>query len=215
MIDVVITSCARPEMLETTIVSFRERVKFSGKMRIILIEDFVEDLARRVVGRSWIEKNSSLFDEIIVMKENVGPYRQFQNAASRVDAPYMFKLDDDAEFIEDIDLDAMVEIMSEDGTLAQLILRRGDHKEVSPVVEKIAGEDVVIHDFYSISFGLHRIMDVRGIFGEIGWDAEAHETSVLTPIAAKKGMRCGIFGTNKVHYRHIGGEMGFDKGKWK
>jgi len=215
MIDVVVTSCARPEMLERTVVSFKENVRFSGDMRMILIEDFVEDDERRIAGRSWIEKNSSLFDEVVVMKENVGPYRQFQNAASRVDAPYMFKMDDDAEFIAEIDLDAMVEIMAQDGTLAQLILRRGEHKEVSPSVEKVGAHEIVVHDFYSISFGIHRMIDVRRLFGKIGWDTEAHESGVLTPTARKLCMRCAIFGRNNVHYRHVGGEMGYDKGKWK
>jgi len=214
-VDVVITSCARPEMLERTVVSFMDNVKFSGNLRTILIEDFVEDEDRRVAGRAWIEANASMFDEVLVMRENVGPYKQFQNAASNVTAPYMFKLDDDAEFVKEIDLDAMVRVMAEDGTLAQLILRRKGHVEVNPETEIVAGCEVVVHDFYSISFGIHRMIDVRRLFGELGWDCEAHETGVLTPAAARMGMRCGIFGNDESHYRHVGGEMGFDKGRWK
>ena len=215
MIDIVFSSCARVELLARTVRSFNEKLVCAGEHREILVEDWVVDEGRREESREWIHAHRNLFSNVVFLGEQAGPYLQFQKAAEQADGEYLFKVDDDAEFLVPIEIDKMIEVMEDDPQLSELILRRHPHCEVNPRRVEIAGYPVTITDFFSISFGLYRMSHIRRLFDDIGWDEEAHESSVLTPAAKRLGLKCGIFGDGEVHYRHVGGELGYDKGAWK
>jgi len=215
MIDIVFSSCARVGLLDKTVKSFNEKVSCNVLSKKTLVEDWVEDKTRREEGLEWIKANGENFHNIVILDETVGPYLQFQEAAKQTTYDYLFKMDDDAEFVLPVEIDKMVEIMDEIPELSQLILRRPNHREINPVVVAVSGQFLTMTDFFSISYGLHRMRHVRKLFDDIGWKTEAHETSVLTPAAKRLGLKCGIYGDGEVHYRHVGGELGFNKGAWK
>ena len=214
-IDAIFSSCARPEMLEATLASFNERMHCRDGFRKVLVEDVVDDNRRSRYGLKWIEENRDSFDKVVILKKRAGPYLQFPAAVMEARSSYFFKVDDDAIFIRDINVDDMVAIMEARPTLIELVLRRRSHREVNPVVVEVLTHRIVIHEFFSISFGLYREKDVLTLMENIGWQTETHETKIMTPAALGSGMECGILGVGEVHYRHIGGELGFNKGAWK
>lgn len=112
MIDVLITSSSRPELLFSTVNSFLEKVKcLNHDLRFLLHEDFVNE-ERSNVAVSWA-KNLALFS--VIKKHNpfigLGPSIGFM-LQNHIKAKYMFYLQDDWVLLRELDLDLALKYMN-------------------------------------------------------------------------------------------------------
>ena len=59
VIDVLINSCARPDVLEISINTFLKKIKTDKhKFRYVLLEDVVTDKCRQEESHRWIKNNN-------------------------------------------------------------------------------------------------------------------------------------------------------------
>lgn len=216
MIDVAISSCARPDILETSVESFLTHIKSRGEFRLILCEDKVEDPKRQEAGRKWIEDHSHYFDQIIYSDKRLTYVYCFSEILKYMESPYFFRLEDDVTFFEDIDVDEIIEFM-EESSVSQTIFRREIHNLTNPVeVKYISNRKTELVDFYSIATGVFNLNWTERIIGMSG-TGECHESSVLTPAMLKLGAKSSvIYGVDNVHaLNSIGDDLGYIKGSWK
>ena len=180
MMDVLLSSCARVDILERAVFSFLNHVKSEDGFRIVVCEDMVEDKGRQDIGREWLEDNSSLFDEVVYADRRLTYVYCFSEILERAQSEYFFRLEDDVEFDQDINVDEIVDFMKTQDHLAQLIFKRKVHPMTNPVPVSGIERKVVLNDFFSIATGVFsteytkRIVDYSGT-------GQCHETGVLTP----------------------------------
>ena len=56
-LDVLLNSCARPDVLDISVRSFQKHIKTKHKLRYVILEDKVDDEKRQRAGIKWIVKN--------------------------------------------------------------------------------------------------------------------------------------------------------------
>lgn len=220
MINVLISSCARPELLEQSFQSFNENVSTTHRLRFFLLEDVVDDKERARKGWDWIWQHELWFDENYESKRKLGYEYAFSEifklAYSKNEnfTPYFFRLEDDVKFVKPIYLDSMIDVMENEDRLCQYILRRQNHKIVG-----VDGKDdrmqsnFLYNDFFSIATGLYNFHKTKQILRQ---SVRCHESSVLTPNMKREGLLSAVNGkdNNDIDYIHVGEELGFDKGKY-
>ena len=70
VIDVGLSSCARVELLQDSILSFLSNVITRHTLRWIIVEDKVDDQKRQEAGRKWIIDNFHYFDKVVYSERN-------------------------------------------------------------------------------------------------------------------------------------------------
>ena len=214
-IDVLINSCARPDVLSESISSFLYRVKTSHNFRFVLLEDMVDDIGRRNYSRSWILRNSHLFDEVVFLEEKAGPGFFFAPIVKLCRSEYFFHLEDDNDFIVDIFLDDVIDFMSKYDNIAEVILSRGNLRNENIIKQvHIDGLDLTEMKLFSVSTGLFKTNLVKKLISKIGWDKQLHENKVLTPVSLVMGYRKYMLGYGDQHYIHVGELKNYRKGSW-
>lgn len=217
IIDVLVNSCARPEVLDVSFHTFRKKVtSVNHTFRYILLEDYVEDETRRNAGLQWIENNKKYFDEIHLSNKKLGFWKYWSAIIKLCKSDIHIHMEDDQEFIVDVDVDPLINLVEKESDVASIILRRGPSKDI---IRKstLHGVEVVETGFYSDSIGVFDTKWARKIIDKIGWDNDIHENGNLTPISKKLGLRKFVLGHNDdmIHYVHVGGNLGYKQGKYK
>lgn len=216
-IDILINSCSRPDVLETSILTFKKYIKTSHNLRYIILEDKVNDNKRQKVGRKWLNKNKDLFDEIHLSKKRMGPGFFFAPIVKLCKTDYFFHLEDDNIFFMDIDIDPIVEVMKNNEIL-EIILRRGiTDPRNNPTNIIIDGLELTQFDIFSVATGLFNTSLVEKVIDVAGWKKQLREVQVLGRISKELNLKKYTLGfnNNDKHYEHIGPKKGYKKGGWK
>lgn len=215
-VDVLITSCARPDVLERTVKSFKNKIKTSCDLRYILVEDKVNNENRQNVGKQWINKHKGWFDEIIFHDRKVGKGFWWQEILKICKTPYHIHLEDDNEFINGFKIDLILEIMQKRDDIIEVIFSRGaPDKRTQPQRIMLDGLKLTEMKSMSIASGIFDTEKCKKVVDILGWKTMVHEAGNLTPTTIKLGYRKFILGHGKKHYEHIGAKLGYNKGKWK
>lgn len=95
-VTLVITSCARPLLLEKTLNSFIKHNTFSIKKAIFIEDGHSEDSAN--IASAAFRKMNLLETQIIVNDQNLGQLNSIDKAYSHVSTKYVFHMEEDWEF---------------------------------------------------------------------------------------------------------------------
>jgi hypothetical protein len=210
IIDVLLNSVARPKLLDTSFKSFLKHIKTTKhEFRFVIVENKVDNKDRQVLGKEWIEKHKEHFDVIVYQAKAVDIHHIFQDILKYAKSPYFFRLEDDAIFTYDIDIDPLIEILEQNQDICEITFRRKIHKAHSCGKKEINEVSLECTDFYSLSIGLMNLELTKKIIDKCGWDNPLHEASVLTPVTKKLGYKKYLLGSKKwfwqalpVHYVH-------------
>lgn len=116
-IDVVVWGGSRPHLFWKTIEAFHKHIKFDGRIRFFL-EDGDRDHELALESQEIAQQNK--FDGINIEQVNSYGYAM-TNAMDRwVTSSYMFSLEDDWEFVRDIDLNIVIDLMDKYEILRQV-----------------------------------------------------------------------------------------------
>lgn len=218
MIDVAISSCARPDILENAVKTFLKHAKSKEGFRLVICEDKVDDPKRQETGRNWIENNKDLFDEIIYSDTKLTYVYCFSEILKHISSPYFFRLEDDVVFHEDIDVDKIIEFMkANDGFISQVIFKRMKHNFPNPVdVENSTGRKIRTTTSYSIATGVFNLEWTNKIVGLSG-TGQCHESGILMPAMHKLGAKSSVLYGDSTEYALdcVGDSLGYKKGSWK
>jgi hypothetical protein len=181
-----------------------------------LVEDKVDNERRQKKGIEWIDRNKNLFDEIHFAEKKMGPGFFFAPAVKLCKSDYFFHLEDDNEFIVDINIDSILDVMQRNDYIVEIMLSRGKvNKRNNPKKVIIGGLELTESDLFSVATGMFNTKLVREIINKAGWENQLHEAGVLTPISKKLGLKKYVLGHNVQHYKHVGPEKGYRKGDWR
>ena len=215
-IDVLINSCARPDVLETSIKTFKKHIKTSHALRYVILEDKVNNKVRQKAGIKWLAKHKNLFDEIHFAKKKMGPGFFFAPVVKLCKTDYFFHLEDDNEFIVDVNIDPIIDVMQNDNYMAEVILRRGKtDKRNNPKKVVINGLELTEFDLFSVATGVFNTRLVRKVIDEAGWQRQLREVQVLGRISKELNLKKYTLGYDVLHYNHVGPKKGYRKGGWK
>lgn len=211
-IDVLINSCARPDILEVSLRTFKEHVRTTGKLRYVILEDKVHDPKRQALCKQWIESQD--FDRVVYAQNRMGPGRFFAPVVSLCESDYFFHLEDDNDFILDIELDPIIEFMRNHDKVVEVMLNRGN--KGTNLGKKITVNSLNLTEFnlFSVATGMFNTMQVRKIIDQLGWDKKLHEAGTLTPTSKKLGLQNYLLGHGEQHYLHVGQIKNYRKGAW-
>lgn len=217
IIDVVISSCARIDVLESSLFSFKEKVRSNThEFRWIIIEDNVNDKKRQNIGKKFINEHSHLFDEVHFLEEKAGKGFWWQEALKRCKSDYHIHLEDDNEFITKINIDPIIKLMKSHSDIIEVIFSRGTlSKRLYPKKVKIDGIKLTEMESFSMAAGIFNTKLTWDVVEKLGWKTELHEAGNLAPTTKKMGLRKFMLGHNKKHYIHVGAVKGYKKGEWK
>jgi len=215
-IDVLINSCARPDILEVSINTFMDRIESRHNFRYVILEDKVDNDKRQVAGKKWIENHKDWFDEIIFSESRMGPGCFFGPVVSLCRSDYFFHLEDDNRFIENVGIDPLFDILSNNDNIVEIMMSRGPINPVNkPRKTEIDGIRLTESNLFSVATGIFNTSLVRQLVDTIGWDRPLHEAKVLTPASKKLGLKKFVLGHDAQHYVHVGEEKGYRKGGYK
>jgi hypothetical protein len=215
-IDVIINSCARPEILDVSVKTFMERVKTKHNLRYVILEDKVLDEKRQEEGRSWIEKHADMFDKIVYAKKKMGPGFFFAPAVYLCKSKYFFHLEDDNEFIVGVDIDPLIDLLEEHDDFVEIMMSRGKINPLNnPRRLEIGGIKLTESDLFSVATGVFNTELVHKLIDKVGWGEQLHEAALLKPASMELGFRKFVLGHNELHYVHVGAEKGYRKGGYK
>ena len=218
-IDVAISSCARPDVLEPSVQSFLKHIVSEHDFRLVLVEDQVEDAKRQAIGHAWLEANKHLFDQLVYASKRLTYVYCFSEIMHYLSSPVFFRLEDDVLFTESLHIDPLIAHLESQPALAQLVFARNKHNVVPPkgsVPSHVNGHELLPNDFYSIATGLFKLDWTQRIVNHSG-TGQCHESGVLTPAMRTLGAQSAVvLGTqNRQCYRHVGDDLGYVKGSWQ
>ena len=107
-IDVAISSCARPDVLEPSVQSFLKHIVSEHDFRLVLVEDQVEDAKRQAIGHAWLEANKHLFDQLVYANKRLTYVYCFSEIMHYLSSPVFFRLEDDVLFTESLHIDPLI-----------------------------------------------------------------------------------------------------------
>jgi hypothetical protein len=216
VIDVLVNSCARPDLLEVSINTFKDRIKSDHEFRWVIAEDRADDLRRRDKGIEWIMARADMFAHILFFDKKAGPGFWFAPTIRMCKSDYFFHLEDDNEFVVDVDIDPIIELMKQHNNVVEIMLSRGQVGNVhNPRKVIIHGVSLIERDSFSVATGIFNTKLINDLLSNIGWDEQMHEAGVLTPVSKKLGMRKFTLDHGRQHYVHVGAKKGYRKGGWK
>lgn len=212
VIDVLINSCARPDLLGVSFRSFKKHVKTDYELRYVLLEDIVDDNSRQVLGRRWIEAQN--LDKVVYADKKMGMDRFFAPVVALCESDYFFHLEDDNEFITDFYIDPVIDLMKKQDDIVEVILNRGNKGQ--NVGKRVVVESVPVTEFmlFSVATGIFNTKQVKKVIDQLGWDSTLHEAGSLTPAANISKLKRYILGHGEQHYVHVGAAKKYRKGKW-
>lgn len=213
-IDILINSCARPDIMDVSLKTFRERVKTTYPLRYVLLEDCVNDHKRQALGREWID--SQELDEVVYAEKKMGPGKFFAPVVALCKSDFFFHLEDDNKFVADVYLDPIIEFMKNNDEVVEVILSRGNHPS------KVLGKELMLDlvpltelKLFSVATGVFNTTMVKKIIDSLGWNIKLHEAALLTPAANTLGLKRFLLGHKEQHYIHVGEVENYRKGAWK
>lgn len=211
MITLVITSCARPDLLKKTIESFKKHNTYAVE-KVIGIEDGESEECAKIIENSFQDA------KVILNKKNKGQIESIDIAYSLVDTPYIFHMEDDWEFVNGGFIEKSLRILKADRKILQVWLRGMEyaprHPEERPRI-LVGGERCyklktkyrgIWHGF-SFNPGLRRTMDYKAIksYGSVTkFDKERASESerLIGEIYFKNKFRAVVL--PETYVRHIG-----------
>lgn len=219
MMDVAISSCGRIDVLEQTIKSFQQHIRFSGGFRFVIVEDFLEgdDQKRAPARDTWLESHATWFDVVKFNSQKASYVHAYRDVLPLLQSQLFFRLDDDTPFLEMTDIDPIVEYLNASDDVCQVIFRRLGHR--LPDQESVSvGEpprQLTINPFYSVSTGIHKLDWARKIV-DVG-KGVCHEAGVLTPIMRNLGQTSAVADgmAQQIATDDVGMRLGYIKGAWK
>lgn len=217
IIDVMINSCARPELLELSLKTFKAKIKSDiHQLRWVLVEDKVDDIQRRAEGLKWIQENNDLFDEIIILKEKAGVGFWWQETIKHCTSDYHIHVEDDGKYLTEINIDSIIEVMQINDDIINIIFSRGSIKKENNLGHvTINNVNLTKFALMSVATGMFNTNNIKKLLGSVGWKNKIHEKGTLTPFSEELGFRKFILGHNIKHYEHIGAKKEYRKGKYR
>lgn len=217
IIDILMNSCARPDLLEKSVYSTRENVTSNNHtFRWVIVEDLVDNLERRKLGRQWIENNSHLFDEIIFsdMPAVVGKY--WQKIIKVCESPYHVHAEDDTNYLKKINIDSIIDFLENNDNVIEIVFCRSKVNPINRSTKIILdGLKLTESRLMSNSVGVFNTKNVKALLDEVGWESVLHENFLLTPACDVLGFRRFVLGHDEQHYIHTGQDKKYRKGKWE
>jgi len=122
VLDILITSASRPDLLQHTVESMQEKLKFSGEFRWLLHED-VLDKKKSAEVLHW-NKYSLLFDKVIVSEPRVSLGYSIGMMIPYIKSFIFFRSDDDWEYVEKLDLDVFWDMFEKYEKINQIIFNK-------------------------------------------------------------------------------------------
>jgi len=223
IIDIAISSCARPDMMEVAMNSFMDNIVTSHKLRFVLLEDMVEDAARQEEGRKWLRKNKSMFDKIYYAKKQLTNVYALTELMQYIKSPVFFRQEDDVIYLKKIELDPLIELMLRHDEIAQIQWKRS----VANARDVYEGKDVVIDGIpltsfrmYSSTTGLYNRDWTLRIMAKAKnkWSpCQKKSNPAMMKLRGDNHSLAYYFGAMEEmpHAMHLGKQMGYGKGKWK
>lgn len=219
-IDVLISSCARPDILDACIKSFIKHAKSKLGFRLVICEDLVSDPERQKLGAKWISNHKFFFDKIIFSKTKLTYVFCFSEILKYAKSKYFIRLEDDVEFFEEIDCDKIIDCLKRNENICQFIFRRQNMK-LHPQwscsnISDCGTRKLYSSDFCSIASGVYNTKLIRQIVDYSGTN-KCHESKVLTPSMKALNFKGGVIeGLNsKEAIQYVGDNLGYKKGSWK
>ena len=215
IIDVALSSCARVEMMEASIASFRENIKTRHTLRWIIVEDKVDDVERAEKGRQWIDDNKALFDKIVYSDVNLTYVYCYGEILKHVESDIFIRYEDDFLFTRQIDIDPIISVVEKHRTVAAIVLKRDDAITYAMDEYVIDGCVLLDQELFSVSAGVFNTEVARKIVGYSG-TGQCHEWGVLTPAKKALGYSTYIWGGRDEPYviEHVGKREGHIKGTY-
>jgi len=220
IMDVAISSCGRIDALEQTILSLQKYIKFSGKFRFIIVEDLLKgDKEKRIVGRDiWLKEHADLFDVIHYNTRQQGIVYHLTDIIPFLKSDLFFRLDDDTPFIENIDIDPIIEFLNNSDNICEAIFRKENHRFTGKKKEFVIDNPprtLVTNEFYSVATGILKLDWAKKFVNAA--NGLCHETTSLTPQMIKMGQTSVVInGISQLRSRDdLGDKLGYKKGSWK
>lgn len=215
IIDILVNSCARVDLLDQSISTFRKHIKTKKyEFRWVLVEDIVDDERRQEKGKKWITNNAEIFDSIIFLKEKAGPGYWLAKTVEHCESDYHIHLEDDCRFITDVNIDPIIKVMMNNSDIAEIIFRRDTSKRKKKNEIKINNIKLTEMSLLSVASGIFNTKNIIKLIDKLGWNERLHESLTLTPTSEKFGMRKFILDHGVTHYIHVGQKKCYRKGKW-
>ena len=219
IIDVGLSSCARVELLEDSMQSFKESVITKHKLRWIIVEDEVDDPRRQERGRKWIVDNFHYFDKIVYSGTKLTHVFCFGEMLKHIESDYFIRWEDDFKFQRNIDIDPMFDVLEHDNeNMANISFKRNycDTSNFMQFIDGRTGDFRLASPLFSIGPGVFNTKLTREIVDYSG-TGECHEYGVLTPSMNKLGYKSYIWGSKEDPFLldHVGKNLGFNKGDYK
>jgi hypothetical protein len=214
IIEILVNSCARVDLLEESISTFRKHIKTDKhRFRWIIVEDMVDDPKRQEMGKEWIRKNRNLFYKVVYLTKKAGPGYWLARTIDHCYTDYHIHLEDDCKFITDINIDPIIDVMINHNNIAEIIFRRDTARKNNNkiIIDKLKLTEM---DLMSVATGIFNTKNVVEVIKKIGWRKKLHESGNLSPVSKKLGLRKFILDHNTVHYNHVGKKKYYRKGKW-
>lgn len=217
ILDILLNSCARPDLLEQSVYSTRENiVSDKHTFRWVIVEDLVADPHRRNLGRQWIEDHSDLFDEIVFSDTPAVMDKFWQKVLVLCRSPIHVKAEDDTKYIKKINIDPLVDFLINHNDVLSVVFCRG---KINPsnYLEEVVIDNIKLTKFRMVanSVGVFNTKLLNNLIDYIGWDKVLSESKVLTPACDKLGYKKYVLGQDDQHYIHAGAAKKYRKGNWK
>ena len=215
MIDIMISSCARVSLLEPSILSAKKHLISADSLHWVLVEDFVENRDRYIAGKTWVDSNKSLFDEVIYLPEKAGVGYWWQKLIFYCTTTYHVHLEDDNVYIKNVLLDKLITILNNDPTIIAIIFNRQIENEKIILGERIINDISLIElGLMSIAAGVFNTANCRRLLSEVGIENKIHEYGTLTPAIKKLGFKCYMMNEGPM-YDNIGHVDKYRKGNYE
>lgn len=217
-IDVLISSCARPKLLDISIDSFYNYCDSSCFLSTVLVEDYMDDPLRRERGLRYLIEavTEELFDRVVLLDKKAGVGFWWQEMLKHSESLYHIHLEDDNEFVCSFSIDKMLEVMYNNKDIIEIIFSRTDDipKIHNPRQVVIDGLELTEVDSFSIAAGVFNTGLCINLLDGLGWKNKIHEAGTLTPKTKELGLRKFVLGHNVQQYKHIGSDKKYRKGNY-
>jgi hypothetical protein len=214
-VSLIVFTDGRTNCLSETLLSFHEKVQYVFTEKIIINDCLGEH--ERIVVDSLAEKYGFLAIHNNVKIGFSGVYNLGWSIVSK-ESDYLFNLEDDFTFNEEIDINSMINIIDKNPYLIQLVLKRqawnDEEKKVGGIIEQWAELyeekeiDGIKWSEHNLFYSTNPSLTPRWVF-EKGWvlgnNSEAKfSQKIFSEGDYKSAYLGGKFDTPKVH--HIGQE---------
>ena len=164
MIDIIRTSVSRPGILKKSHESFLQRVHYSGEFRFLLHEDVIKN-EESIRCCNWAKENGY---EVSVHYPPIGQGGSMCTLIDLVQTEFYLTLEDDWEFLRDIDLDPVEKLMKNNLDINQITWHKRpvmDHKGNFQKVHIVRdGIDLVVSPHWNMLPSLCRLSFIKPFF---------------------------------------------------